>query len=192
MMDTNYYLNPIKNEITDVEKYIIEYDKQDFSNVLKFTRSIEQHYKILDCYNLFKNDNPFTKVDYVIRMRPDCIICQDIMESISLFNDNPELQIVIKWDFFAIGKPKIMHECYCNGLNNNYGHYTYKTIVPDILPVMNDYKYRDHYHWLYAPERQLFEMLYEYCNNNGLDINKTIYDMKEFCHILRDNGVITY
>lgn len=200
LMDTNYYLNPIQEEIKNVEYYMDEYLRQDFKNCLPSPNGIFQHYKILDCYNLFKNDNPFTKIDYIIRLRMDCIICEDIFESISLLNNHPELEIIIKWDFFAIGKPKIM-KCYCNGLDNNYGKYTNKTIVPDNLPIVSsgstkkhdwNYKQLNDYNWLYSSERQLFEMIFEYCNDNELDINHSIYEAKEFCHILRMDGSIHY
>jgi hypothetical protein len=136
---------------------------------------------------LFKNDvarNEYEKCDYIIRIRLDVIVKKDILEILSLFTKRPELEIVIKWDFFAIGKPKIM-KCYCSGLENNYGNYTNQVVVPDILPVMHDYKSLDPYRWMFAPERQLFEMLYDYCNRNYLDINKTICNI-DFCNIIRE------
>ena len=41
---------------------------------------------------------------------------------------------------------------------------------------MNIYHSADKNIWTYAPERQLFEMLFEYCNNNNLDVNNSILD----------------
>ena len=114
----------------------------------------------------------------------DIEIKQNIIDILSFFTKNPELEIIMHWDFCAIGKPKIM-EYYCTGLNYNYGNYNYQVKVPDILPIMNDYHYLDKYRWTYAPERQLFEMLFEYCNNNNLDINKSIKSI-EFSTIIRN------
>ena len=39
---------------------------------------------------------------------------------------------------------------------------------------MYDYKYLEKHRWAYAPERQLFEMLFEYCNKHNLSINNVI------------------
>lgn len=74
--------------------------------------------------------------------------------------------------------------CYCNGLKGNYGNYNFKTVVPEFLPVMIDYNHLERKRWTYAPERQLFEMLFEYCNNNKLELHKTIKSV-ECCMIVR-------
>jgi hypothetical protein len=113
----------------------------------------------------------------------DVEIHKNILDVLSMFDQNPELEIVLDWDLFAVGKPDIM-KCYCSGLNNKYGTYNYNTDVPDELPVMQNYKHLDKHRWTFAPERQLFEMLYEYCNTHRLDINKSINSVK-FCTIVR-------
>jgi hypothetical protein len=74
--------------------------------------------------------------------------------------------------------------CYCTGLENNYGHYIYNTPIPDVIPIMHEYNILDKKRWTYAAERQLFEMLFEYCNKNNLDINKTIKN-ESYCNIIR-------
>jgi hypothetical protein len=48
------------------------------------------------------------------------------------------------------------------------------------LPLMRDYNNKNRRAWTYAPERQLFEMLFEYCITKNLDINQTI------CEIMSD------
>ena len=89
----------------------------------------------------------------------------------------------MRWDFFAVGRPEIMH-CYCNGLKGNYGNYNFKTNVPEFPPVMTDYQCAERITWTYAPERQLFEMLFEYCNNNNMKIHESIKSV-ECCSIIR-------
>jgi hypothetical protein len=103
----------------------------------------------------------------------DIKINVDILDILDLFKNNQELELLMCWDIAAIGKQNIMN-CYCTGLENNYGNYKNLTNIPDILPIMSKYKSLDFYVWMYAPERQLFEMLFEYCNNKCLDINKVI------------------
>jgi hypothetical protein len=182
IMDTEYYLKPITNKIPNADIFVKQYTNKDFKNCKKFDNSINQHHKILDCYNLFRND-AIEKPLFVIRIRMDVAINKNILDILDLFNIHPELQIYCSWDFMSVGKIDIMN-CYCTGLENNYGNYTYKTPLPPVLPIMNDYNKLNKYEWTYAAERQLFEMLFEYCNNNNLDINKSI--MSEFyCEIIR-------
>jgi hypothetical protein len=169
---------------TNIQKYLNKYNNKDWTNHQKYEKSIHQHYKILDCYNLLKNDEEmFQNCDYIVRLRMDVEINNNILDILSFFTKNIELQIVLCWDFFALGKPKIMN-CYCSGLDNNYGEYCYNTCLPDKLPIMNDYSKLEKFKWTYAAERQLFEMLFEYCNQNELDINKSIQS-NNFCTIIR-------
>ena len=105
---------------------------------------------------------------------------------LNLFESNPQLKIICYWDCMSIGKTDIM-QCYCTGLENNYGNYVYLTHVPRNTPIMHAYNTIERRRWTYAPERQLFEMLFEYCNNNNLDINDSIKS-NDMCSIVRYNG----
>ena len=179
-----YYMKEPKNKINDITTYLESYNNKDWSQHQRYPNSIQQHHRILDCYNLFKHNIDIEKPDYIIRIRFDCKITNNINNLLCQIIENPDIKIIIHWDFFAIGEPDIMN-CYCTGLENNYGNYKYETPVPEILPVMNDhtdpngnYHNRNRRVWTYSPERQLFEMLFEYCNNNGLDINKTIKNVE--------------
>jgi hypothetical protein len=183
LQDTNYYLNDINNKIPDINYFLDIYSKNHDNNYSKFENAIYQHHKILCCYNLIRNDN-VNDYDYIVRLRMDIKINIDIIDVLDLFQNKTELELIMDWDRVAIGTPKIMN-CYCTGLENNYGNYKNLTNVPDILPIMQDYKIVDYNIWMYAPERQLFEMLFEYCNNNNLDINKIINSVLDFHSIVR-------
>jgi hypothetical protein len=172
LLDTNYYLKT-KSNTKEVEYYLNKYNEKDWTNFDKHEGSIHQHYKILDCYNLAKENGSLENVDYIVRIRMDTVIKKDIQEIISMIESSSEIEIVIDSDLFALGKPSIM-EWYCNGLNNNYGNYNFEVPVPDTFPVMETYLTNDKKRWTYAAERQLFEMLYDYCHKNNLDINKAI------------------
>jgi hypothetical protein len=173
LLNTDFYLNDIETNINNISYYLDIYDKNDFGDYCRYNNSIYQHYKILDGYNLIRNYKDFGNFDYIIRLRLDIALKTDLCEAIKLFEKKQNLEIILGWDYIAIGKPKIM-EWYCTGLENNYGNYNYKVKVPDKLPVMSDYNTVPKSKWAYSPERQLFEMLFEYCNNNNLDINKSI------------------
>ena len=173
LLNTGFYFIEPKNKTENINIYFDKYNNKEWMNHQKYDNSIYQHYKILDCYNLFKNSEPIEECDYIIRLRMDVEITYSILDILYMFEENSELEIIVDWDWCAIGKPKIM-DCYCSGLNNNYGNYNYQIDVPDILPIMPGYKHLCRYKWTYSPERQLFEMIFEYCKNNNLDINKSI------------------
>jgi len=182
ILDTNFLLKNINTPIKSIETCMNEYNNNpDWSQgYVKYDGSIDQHYKILQCYNLFINDSSSSinveNCDFIIRIRPDCAFTMNILDVLKNFKENPKLEIIMGWDVFAIGKPKIM-ETYCTGLNNKYGKYTYQTPVPHMPPVMLDYNMNDKIRWGYAAERQLFEMIFEYCNKNNLDLYETIMSL---------------
>lgn len=187
LLNTNYYKTPIKTKSKNIDFYLSEYNKNDFGNCWKYDNSIYQHYKIIDCYNLFLNDNTSDinthNCDYIIRVRLDVEFSINIIDMLDMFYINKKLDIILGWDFFAIGKPNIMY-CYCNGLQNKYGKYNYKTDVPKNIDILNYHGMHEKNRWTYAPERQLFEMLLEYCNNNKLSITDTIKSIR-CCDIIR-------
>jgi hypothetical protein len=188
LLNTNYYKKNINSPSADIKTHFDKYDNiTDWSKYRRYDNSIRQHYKIIDCYNLLINDVDsdinITNCDFIIRLRLDACFTTNLLDILDIFKENPKLDIIMDWDFFAIGKPKIM-ECYCNGLNNNYGNYTFQTYVPSLPPVVYEYDIMDRYTWTYAPERQLFEMLFEYYNKNGINIHNAIKSIS-CCNIIR-------
>lgn len=172
LLNTEYYLKPPKTKTKNVEFYLNKYNNYniDWSIYNKYENSIFQHHKILDCYNLLDEDDD---VDYVVRLRMDTQFNSNIMDYLTLFDTYPDSEIFMDYDLFAIGKPKIM-DCFCSGLDNNYGNYNYQVYVPENVPIINDYHYLEKKRWTYAPERQLLEMLFEYCNLHHKDISQVI------------------
>jgi hypothetical protein len=172
LLDNQYYLTH-NSDTKDVQYYLNKYNEKDWREYDKYEGSIHQHYKILDCYELAKKNNSVQNCDYIVRVRLDVAFQKSIEDIIRMIETTPSLKIVIDWDFFALGTPDIM-EWYCTGLEHNYGNYNYDVPVPETLPVMNDYGRDDKKRWTYSAERQLFEMLYDYCHQHHLDVNQTI------------------
>ena len=183
LIDTDYYLYDTTNKIKDINIYIDKYNNRNWSSHVKYENSIFQHYKILDSYKLFENNN--INCDYIVRLRMDTLIKTDIIELLNKFKDD-KLELLMDWDLFAIGKPSIM-KVYSTGLDNKYGEYNYKTNIGKQVPVMNDYHDLEKRRWTYAPERQLFEMIFEYYVNKGVDINTTIMSIPKSVEIIRKN-----
>jgi len=97
---------------------------------------------------------------------------------------NPQILMSTKWDFFSIGRPVIMDR-YCTGLEDRYGRYPFPMDVgkPNIC---KDFMELEPIRWSFAPEIQLFSILFEYCQKNDLDINESLVDLGEdWCHIAR-------
>lgn len=189
LLNPNYYKKKV-NECKNIEYYLNNYNNNiDWSKgSQKYNNSIHQHYKLMDCYNLFKNDN-ITNCDYIVRLRLDIKFNMNLLDILENFKINPALEIIIGWDLFAIGKPTIM-ECYCNGLNNNYGKYKYYSNIPNINDSVITKAYHDAHNsdlkrWEYAPEMQLFQILFEYCNKNKLNIKDVIMELNIDCNIIR-------
>jgi hypothetical protein len=171
LTNTDYFFKPITKKIPCVTTFLNKYNKINFGDHRKYENSIHQHYKILDCYNLFRNDD--ITPTFLIRLRTDTVITKNILGLLGQLENDNLMQIICKWDWMAVGKPEIM-KCYCTGLENKYGTYKFNTVTPKILPIMHDYNEVEKTRWTYAPERQLFEMLFEYCNTANIDINKSI------------------
>ena len=180
LWDTDFFMKNINNKTKDESVYQDKYNSRDWSYYQKYTNSIGQFHKILDCYNLFLQDETSKDInwDYIVRIRLDMIIPVSIQSLILHMNENKSSEICAIYDFFAVGKPEIM-DCYCKGLDNNYGSYAYHTDVStyNYIPLMRDYNNKNRKVWTYAPERQLFEMLFEYCIKKNIDINQTIKEI---------------
>lgn len=181
--ELDWYMKNIDTKLNNVNFYLDIYNSKDWSKFTKYENSIHQHYKIMDCYNLFDNDKSIRRCKFIVRSRMDVEFTENILGILSRLEEKPQVQIFMHWDFFAIGRPEIM-QCYCNGLKGNYGNYNFKTSVPEFPPLMLDYDHVERIRWTYSPERQLFEMLFEYCNNANLKIHESIKSV-ECCCIIR-------
>lgn len=115
LSNNNYYFKPINNNIPDINPYIDKYINRDWSKHQMHLNGIYQHHRIMDCYNLLKNSIDFD-YDFIIRIRLDIVLTTEITEIINNFNNNPDLELILGYDWFAIGKPKIM-EIYCNSID---------------------------------------------------------------------------
>ena len=178
--DTDEYYNNINNPINTIDYFINKYNNQDKHGCWSHDSSIYQHYKICDAFNLLENFTNYNEYDYIIKIRLDLAFHSNMLNVFHLFND-PNVEILCDWDTFAIGKPEIM-KCFCTTLQNKYGTYTFNAVVnvdPTICMGYNNYKSPHNYsRWVYSPEIQLFETLFEYCNLRNLNINDTIKECK--------------
>jgi hypothetical protein len=176
LFNSNYYYKNINTKIPDVDIFLKKYNNSpQWDKYSRYDGSIHQHYKILDCYNLFRNE-PNLPCDYMIRLRMDTIFTNNIVPMITMLENNSLLDAFIVSEIFVIGKPPIMN-WYFTGLENKYG--TYAQMTPSSIFV-EGYINQDKFRWTYASEIQFFEMMYEWCINNNLDMKRNIYFSNEW------------
>jgi hypothetical protein len=182
LMDSEYYYKPIEQKIPAIghfmQKYLYE---REWKGHQVYPNSICQHHKILDCYNLLRNDQD-NKFDFICRIRFDTVLKFDLCKVLDSMG--PKQLLATSWDYFSIGRPVIMDR-YCTGLEDRYGLYPFPMDVgiPNICKQYNDL---EPLRWTYAPEIQLFSILFEYCQKNDLDINESLVDIGEdLCVIVR-------
>jgi len=187
LFDTDFYLKPVKNKPC---KLILCLKKHDLFHDPKYEKhegSIYQHYKYLDCFSLYTNNiiyNHAIKIfdcKYIVRMRLDSKFEGNILKDIEYLNNNKDTGIFLAYDFYAIGRPAIM-ECYLTGLLHKYGTYSEKCLVPNHRYSIGGVNMIG---WRYAPERQLFEMLFDFCIKNKKCPHKYIKDSHIATIILR-------
>lgn len=176
LLNRGYYKKQVGLECKNIEEYMSNYNNnQDwYQNYQKYDNSIEQHYKMLDCYNLFirdyNSDLNIKNCDFVFRLRLDTLFEKDVCDILDVFKENPNLELVMCWDWGIIGNPTIMN-IVCNGLDHNYGKFGYDIDISYIPQYFHEVYSWDRFRWKYAPERQLFEMIFTYFYKKGTVIN---------------------
>jgi hypothetical protein len=197
----NIYFMNIQNFLYSINQNIYSYDvvlnkcKKIYSNRHKFHENgIQQFYKCYIGFSLLSNYNEY---DYIIRSRLDIEILEDVQTQIERLEQNESIQIIAAWDAFAIGRPNIMKE-YLN-MVLNYGSYDFIKSNHDFkrniicIEKYNNRKINQH-DWLFSPEIQLFECLFDYCDKNNYIIDDTILGKNCMVSIIRydrENKVFT-
>jgi hypothetical protein len=176
----SYYKKNIVSPLIHIREYYKKYkDNPDWAEgyIIYLPQCIEQQYKILDCYNLFINDseNDINRknCDFIIRMRLDTEFEMDLCDILDGFKENPKLEIAMCWDWGLIGKPEVM-DMVCTGLDNNYGKFGYDIDISYIPEYFHEVYSWDKKRWKYAHERQMFEMIFTYFYERGIDMNDAI------------------
>ena len=162
-----------RSEIPDVREFLDSYLNQDFEQKDVYRNSIYQHHKILDCFNMARESKEFTEFDVIVRIRPDTAPKYNIIPFLRSMAEQPGPRICMAWDLFAAGSPDVM-TFYCTGLERDYGKIKGWTSFDEPPQLVLDYATMKRKRWTYAPERQLFEMIFRYIRKRGLSVNDVI------------------
>jgi hypothetical protein len=178
MYNNNNYLHPIESKLNSIEFYTNRlYEITDNNNYIIYPSGIPQYHKMANCFEMLTNYTNVENYDYIIRSRLDTVYEHDIFNYIKELNNNTQCLYVGNDDQFGIGRPDIM-KVYFN-LINNFGtyhtHYLRDNFKDSIIHI-NTWKSHlidNAITWRYA-SLQLSESLYQYCDNNNLDIDTSL------------------
>jgi len=178
--DNNFYLHPISNNILDVNYYKDIYLKSIIPDLGYWINdaAVFQFHRLYDCFNLAENYTSIDNYDYIVRMRLDTVINNNLLDYLEKLDLETSVYLYGMMDYFAIGRTIIMKE-YCTlikkyGLYNKYHYNKYYNFKSNLTGIDHFYHKENKLRWTYSPEYQLFEHLYDFCEKNNLDIDTTI------------------
>lgn len=172
---------------TELEGYLCNYRKfvqQNARGLTPYENSIHQHFKIMKAYELYKADVEFS-AEVVVRLRMDAQLTRSLLPDIISVAAQKGHKLVGHWDFVAVGSPEVMQH-YCTAIHNGYGRYTFQTTFRyrESPPMMSDYFQVDPTRWTLAPERQLFEHMFRFCQERDLVANDVL-ESQPSCELVR-------
>jgi hypothetical protein len=178
LSNNEYYLHPIQTELKSIDYYLDRMYKMTDSAYIRFPDVINQCHRMADCYEMLRNYGSPHNYDYIIRTRLDTVYHRDINDVIKTLINNPSLIYLGNDDQFAVGRPAIMH-VYFNWINNYCTYHDYfnrnnfKSSICSIETWQSFTNPANEKTYKYS-SMQLWESLYRYCDDNGLDIDTSI------------------
>ncbi len=189
--DTGYYLNEVKNKTPNLDLIINNDINNNNLNKMEFHNYCLQQYKIYDSLKLLQSYSNIHDYTYIIKLRFDNIIKNKFTDYINYLNNNKKLELYSHWDMIVIGRPKIMEHYFT--LLPNYGKYNFTNQRHNMkYGLYGDsnkyYNIKNIISNIIAPEQQIAEHIYKYCNDNNLDIDETVKEIPlQYQCIVREN-----
>jgi len=179
LLDNNFYLNSIENNINDFEHFKNKYLQIDFKGYENHIDQLYNIYCLYDAYNLMLN---YSKVsnnvsyDYILSIKPNHIIKQPL---IFLFNilKNTDLKIILehnflyicKFEFAEIFKLIEYYGCFQEAIDNKRNLYNFlsqdKTLANESIMMFHSTK-------------QTVDNIYFLCEKYNYNINNTFLGIR--------------
>jgi len=179
--DTGYYILPVETKIKSIEFYMDRYYKLTDEGFTRFPECIYQFHRTARGFELLENYKNPEEYDYIIRSRLDTVYENNIMDYIEYLNNDDKCHIMANDCQFAVGRPKIMQVFF--DMINTYA--TYQTLNLRDNFKLNLVSIENWKNCLTVPwshlkysSLQIYESLYEFCDQNNLDIDTTIKYVK--------------
>jgi hypothetical protein len=160
--ESNWYLNEIEEKIPEFASFYDKYLQIDFQGYTNHSHLLYQYYRIFCGYKLLKDYEKKENIcyDYLIRIRPDLIIMQDIMPLLDILETTTK-QIIMEHEHLYIltrDFEKVFH------LIEYYGIYRepLNSIDTNIIQhfFQKEVLYADHI-MQFSPEQQLIQHIYQ-------------------------------
>lgn len=173
--EQNWYMNPIESAVPEYSYFHNKYLKIDFQNCDNHAHALYQYYRMYCAYNLLKNyqKNNNVKYDYLVRIRPDIRLMQDITPLFNILETSNKINIIMEHEQLCILKYKLedmfklieYYGVYTDEVFKQHG-YNYKTVFRHYIKtegdMLDDRVYR------FCPERQFVEYLKTVIENNEM------------------------
>ena len=192
--ETDWYMHPIQNKIHNFSYYFDNYSNIDFQNYENHIHAIYQYYRMYCCYNMLKNyekENNI-KYDYLIRIRPDIRLMQNVMPIFHLL-ESTNKQVFIEHEQLCIMKYELQD---IFKLIETYGKYNksihckesiyYYITAGEQLATDNIMRF--------CPEKQFIDHIYYTLKYKNYDFFETFIGTKypSFNLLYRENGTYGY
>jgi hypothetical protein len=167
--ETEWYMNEVDTKIPDYSYYNSKFLSNDFQNCDTFEHSLYQYYRMYCGYNMLKDYQTKNniKYDYLVRIRPDIRIMQDLMPLFAIL-ETTNKQIIMEHEQLCILTP-YLEEMFA--FVNYMG--TYKGSLWDHMQrytflSRDGLGYPDKI-WKFAPEKQFVDYVYDFVSKKQLD-----------------------
>ena len=172
--ESNTYLHDIESDILPYTYFHENYLKINFKDCNNHIHALYQYYRMYSVYNLLKNyqEKNNIKYDYLVRIRPDIRIMQDIMPMFNILEQTNK-QIITEHEQLFILKYELedifkLIECYGNYQEPMYlkNIYSYLTRGVNLEPynIM-----------CFCPEKQFTDHVYHIIKSKNMEFSDTFY-----------------
>jgi perosamine synthetase len=179
----DYFGDKLKSIIcTDTDIFIDEYcNINNIKKNLIHTNLLFSSFRTKIAFKLMEKEGK--QYDYIVKMRPDLIIYNNILNNLKLLDILPNRQIYFIWDMCLIGRFDIM-KYFCNLYNNlPVEEKENNLFIHNGLLDYDNYK-----NWsVKTPETQICELLMKYIKNNNMSIDESLKDSHINCSLVNRN-----
>lgn len=169
LTEKNWCMNPITTSIPPYQPFYDKYCSRDFNGCQPHIHGLYPYYRLFCAYHLMKHAN--VEYDYVIRIRPDLRLMQDIMPLLKRIESDDKLHLIMEHDHFYIADR--MFDPLLQFIER-IGTFTTEVDVhhPIFKHLVRGGPLACDEHTRFCPERQLMEYIQEIIQNHGMKWNE--------------------
>ena len=195
LTESDWYMYKIEETIPDFSSFYDNYLQIDFKGYVNHSHALYQYYRMFCGYKLLKDhetkENKY--YDYLIRIRPDLIIMQDIMPLLNILETTTK-KIIMEHEQLCIltrDFEKVFH------LIEYYGIYNERFDPKNSMRIKHFFQNKILFGddiMVYSPEKQFIEHIYQISLDKKLDWKDVFIGITYSSYVLlyRGNGLYGY